>query len=75
MQDAEYIVVTFYTTAEAMATEKVCKMNNIEGQLIPAPPAYAADCGIAWRSPAEEQERLKAALEEADIETEGVHLC
>lgn len=67
------IVVTFYTTAEAMATQKLCKELNIDGKLISAPRSLSADCGIAWRSPLELAKTLQAALNEAEIEYAGFH--
>ena len=42
------IVVTFFTTAEAMATEKACKEAKLEGKLISAPRELTADCGISF---------------------------
>ena len=41
-------VVTFHTTAEAMALEQICKNRGIGGKLISAPRQLSADCGIAW---------------------------
>ncbi|MCR5636835.1 MAG: DUF3343 domain-containing protein [Clostridiales bacterium] len=69
----KYILITFYTTAEAMATEKLCKEQDIEGKLISAPRALTADCGIAWRSAPKFSERLKTALNDAGIEFAGFH--
>lgn len=67
------IVVTFYTTAEAMATKKLCKEKNIAGKTISAPRSLSADCGIAWCSDAQLGETLKTALSEAKIECAGFH--
>ena len=69
----KYIVITFYTTAEAMATEKLCKEKNIEGKLISAPRALSSDCGIAWRSNIESREIIKALLDKAGVEYAGFH--
>ena len=69
----KYVIVTFYTTAEAMAAEKICKNNNIEGKLISAPRALSADCGIAWRSEIELKECMETALKEAGIEFAGIY--
>ena len=69
----ERVVVTFYTTAEAMATEKLCAAHGLPGRLISAPRALSADCGIAWCSPAALKERLEALLEQTGIEIEGVY--
>ena len=67
------VVITFHTTAEAMATERMCRENGIDGRLFPAPRALSADCGIAWCSPAALKERLEALLEQTGIEIEGVY--
>ena len=67
------VVVTFYTTAEAMATKKLCSQNRIKGRLIPAPRSLSADCGIAWKSEISYSDRLKEALNDAEIEYAGIH--
>lgn len=69
-----YVIITFHTTAEAMATEKVCRNEKIEGKLISAPREYSADCGIAWRSGIEYKDILMDALKTNKIEYEGVHI-
>ena len=35
------LVVTFHTTSDAMAMEKVCKERNVPGRLIPVPRAIS----------------------------------
>ncbi len=67
------VVVTFHTTAEAMATEQVCRKNNIAGKLISAPRSLSADCGIAWRGEANTRAALEAALGAAAVEYAGVY--
>lgn len=67
------VVVTFHTTAEAMATELLCGEKGFTGRLISAPRALSADCGIAWCGPCETRGELVAALKAAQIETAGVH--
>ena len=42
------LVVTFHTTADAMAMEKACKENNTPGRIIPVPRAISAGCGLSW---------------------------
>ena len=66
-------VVTFHTTAEAMATERVCRERGLAGKLISAPRVLSADCGIAWSGPAATRAALEAALAAAGIEFAGVH--
>lgn len=67
------IVVTFHTTAEAMAMESLCRRAGVGGRLISAPRQLTADCGIAWSAPAEEEGRLRRLLEETALEIHGVH--
>lgn len=69
-----YVIITFHTTAEAMATEKMCRNEKIAGKLISAPREYSADCGIAWKSGIEYKDKLIDALKTNKIEYEGVHI-
>lgn len=66
-------VVTFHTTADAMAMEKLCKKKGIAGKLISAPRTITADCGIAWKSDPEEAEVIRAAVEESGLEVQGMY--
>ena len=67
------VVLTFHTTAEAMATERTCREQNIEGRLMPAPRALSADCGIAWCSPLSYRETLETLIADSGIEVAGIH--
>ena len=53
------IVVTFHTTADAMAMEKICKEKGIPGRLIPVPRILSAGCGLAWAAPPEDKELIE----------------
>lgn len=66
-------VVTFYTTAEAMAMERLCRAKGIEGKLISAPRSVSADCGIAWSAPTDAEQAIRQATQEAELETQGFH--
>ena len=66
-------VVTFHTTAEAMALEQLCKKKGIDGRLISAPRQLSADCGIAWCAPVEATDALHAAIAESGLEIDGIH--
>ena len=66
------VVVTFHTTAEAMAAERVCRAAGLAGKLISAPRRLTADCGIAWSAPPETREALERILAEAAVETAGI---
>ena len=67
------IVVTFHTTAEAMALEQLCKQKGLGGRLISAPRQLSADCGIAWCAPREEAFAIRTAIEESGLEIDGIH--
>lgn len=44
-------VITFFSTADAMAVEKRCKEKGVPGRLIPVPTRITASCGMAWSLP------------------------
>lgn len=65
------LVITFHTTAAAMAMEKRCKEENVPGRLIPVPRELTADCGMAWCAPVEAAARLRTLAEDSSLEYEG----
>lgn len=69
------LVITFHTTADAMAMEKVCKEQNVPGRIIPVPRAISAGCGLAWCAQLEEREEIAVAMKAAGIEEEAMHEC
>ncbi len=69
------LVVTFHTTADAMATERVCKIEKLPGRLIPVPRTLSAGCGLSWCAGEELEEQLVALLDARKIEREGVFHC
>lgn len=69
------LVVTFHTTADAMAMEKACKENQVPGRLIPVPRSLSAGCGLSWCSDLEEREVVSKAMENAGIEAEAMQEC
>ena len=69
------LVVTFHTTADAMAMEKTCKEKNAPGRLIPVPRAISAGCRLAWCAALEEREAILSVMGEAGIESEALHEC
>lgn len=53
------LVVTFHTTAEAIAWEKLCKKESLPGRLIPVPRQISSGCGLSWSMPADWKERME----------------
>ena len=74
MRDAKsYLIVTFHTTAAAMAMEKYCLRDGIPGKLIPTPRALSADCGISWSAPIDARAPVEALLSRCALEVDALH--
>lgn len=66
------LIVTFHTTADAMAMEKACREDNIPGRLIPVPREISAGCGLAWCALPDQRESLLSVMAENGIEQEDL---
>ena len=64
------LIITFHTTADAIALEKACKEAGRPGRMIPVPRELSAGCGLAWSAKPEEAEGLQAFLKEKGIQWE-----
>lgn len=64
------LVITFPTTAAAMACEELCHAKGLPGRMIPVPGEVAAGCGLAWKAKPEERALLEDELSSAGIATE-----
>lgn len=69
------LVVTFHTTADAMAMEKACKEQGVPGRIIPVPRAISAGCGLSWCASLEDREEIADMMKKAGIEEEDMHEC
>lgn len=69
------LVVTFHTTADAMAMEQICKRQQVPGRLIPVPRTISAGCGLAWCTGLECREKLSAVMQSSGIREEDMHEC
>ena len=67
-------VAAFHTTAAAMAAERLCRQEGLEGRLISVPRCITSDCGIAWSAPAELRDTLEQRFQEAGLEVAGIYL-
>ena len=75
LKKTEKLVITFHTTTEAMAMERICKALSADGRLIPVPRAISAGCGLAWCAGLESEDALKALMEAQGISCQGIHHC
>ena len=66
-------IVTFRTTAGAMAMERLCKEREVAGRLIPVPRAITAGCGICWAAPIECREAVEELVMEAHLDVDGIY--
>ena len=69
------LVVTFHTTADAMAMEKACKEHSTPGRLIPVPRSISAGCGLSWCADLKERDEIESMLGIIGIEQEEIHEC
>ena len=67
------LVVTFHTTADAMAMEKACKEKGTPGRIIPVPREISAGCGLAWCAEITDKEEILEAMKQSGIEQEEIH--
>lgn len=67
------LIVTFHTTADAMAMEKACRANDVPGRLIPVPREISAGCGLAWCALPDQRESILLVMEKKGIEQENLH--
>ena len=66
-------VVTFRTTAEAMAMEQKCRAAGLPGRLIPLPRAISAGCGMCWSAPAESRDAIEEMLMGSGLNADGLY--
>ncbi len=67
-QKTEKFIVTFPSTAAAMAMERRAKAEGVPGRLIPTPTVVTADCGLAWMAPPEAREQVKELLKKNTLQ-------
>lgn len=67
------LVVTFHTTAGAMAAERLCRKEELAGKLISVPRSLTSDCGIAWSAPPELRSTLERRFQETGIDPAGFY--
>ena len=73
-QKTERLIVTFPSTAAAMAMERRARELAAPGRLIPPPTVVTADCGLAWMAPPEAREQVEDLLSKNGLQHSEV-LC
>lgn len=67
-------VVTFSTTADAIAMEKYCMKNGVPGRIIPLPAVISADCGMCWAAPTDAEAAIAAGMAQAGLRCDRTYL-
>ncbi len=75
IKKSEKLVITFYTTTEAMAMERICKQEKQDGRMIPVPGSISADCGLAWCAGLQSEDSLLKVMEDHDLRYQGIYKC
>ena len=70
---SEKCVVTFRTTAGAMAMEAACRADGLTGRLIPVPRSVTAGCGLCWAGPTETREALEELVTRKGLDVDGIY--
>ena len=72
-QKRNKLVITFHTTADAMAMERACRESGTPGRIIPVPREISAGCGLAWCAEPDDREQIVCMMKEAGIHEEALH--
>ena len=75
IRKTEKLVITFYTTTDAMAMETLCRTENADGRIIPVPGSISADCGLAWCASLHSEEVLRSLMDKNGLRFQGIYRC
>ena len=75
IRKTDRIVITFYTTTDAMAMEQVCREIHAAGRIIPVPGHISADCGLAWCAPPDSENDLRDLMQKHHLRFQDIHRC
>lgn len=67
------LLVTFRTTAGAMAMEERCHAAGLPGRLIPVPRSITAGCGLCWMAPPEARKVLEELVIREKLDVDGLY--
>ena len=69
------LIITFHTTADAMAMDSLCRSRQIIGRLVPVPRSISAGCGLAWSTEEALEEEFRQLMQEEKIDSAGIYHC
>ncbi len=65
-------IITFLSTHDALAAERVLKDRGIEQTIIPTPRTLSGNCGIAIRIGGQDAARAREALETQGVKVDTI---
>lgn len=66
------LIVTYFSSTEAIATEKICNKEGIGGRIITTPRHITADCGMSFSIGIEQKEKLEEILKNERIKYDKI---
>lgn len=75
IQKTQKLVITFFTTTDAMAMERICKEEKADGRIIPLPGSISADCGLAWCASVSSEDSLRYLMAQKGLRFQGIYIC
>lgn len=70
---SQKVIITFYTTTQAMKMESCAKKEGAPGRLIPIPREISAGCGMAWSAEVAQRARLENLIKKEKIEIQKMY--
>jgi len=69
----KHAVILVYSTSYAIRAEKILYQAEISSKLIPVPRHLSSNCGVCVRIERTDVEAARQALENTNMEIEGIH--
>lgn len=73
MDKKEKIIITFFTTSDAMYMEEVCMQKKVNGRIIPVPKKISSSCGMAYCIDVCMESEILKIIAEEKIRIEGIY--
>ncbi len=71
--EQQEIIITFFSTHQAIKFEKTAKINSIEARLSPVPRMISSSCGLAGRFKEENLHDILTMCKKHHIEFESIY--
>ncbi len=69
------LVISFPTTSDATACEKLCREKGLPGRIIPLPSSISAGCGLAWKTYVDMGKQMTVELDAAGVAWDQMKVC